>query len=94
MLAGALRLGVGDERVAGLPGEWVPGDGAWPAAGSITCGLARGVLADAVAVAVAVEVFVFAGVVAAPPPTDPLEPHPASAMTAVSVATWARMGRL
>jgi hypothetical protein len=89
MLAGALRLGLGDERVAGLAGGWVAVAGACPAAGSTTCGLDRGGLAVAIAVA---DVFVV--VVPAASPTDPLEPHPASAMTAVSVATWARMGRL
>jgi hypothetical protein len=93
MLAGALRLGLGDARVAGLPGLSVAVAGACPAAGSTTCGLDRGVLTDRVALAGAVDV-VFVVVVTAASPTDPLEPQPARAMTAVSVATWARMGRL
>jgi hypothetical protein len=92
MLAGARSLGVAEDRVPEdrVP-EWPEGSGvvigACPAAGSITCGLAGGTLADDV-------VVVLAARRAAVWLADPLEPHPASAMTAVSVATGARIGPL
>jgi hypothetical protein len=88
MLAGALRLGVGDERVAGSRDGLVRVTGACPAAGSTTCGLDRGIVAETDFEAVVVVSVVPEW------PADPFVPQPASAMTAVSVARGARIGRL